>query len=742
MPACRKHVLILALLAWPFVSLSQKEAYFWHFGDMAGIDFNSGAPVAITNSALSSIEGTSSVCDGATGNLLFYTDGITVYNRQNNVMPNGTGLLGNPSSTQCGLIVRLPGTISTYYVFSVDQLAGNSGLRYSIIDMTLDAGFGDVTTKNVQILTPTCEKVTAVRHCNGIDFWILTHEWNSKSIYAYPLTAAGIGSPVVSTVGMAVNGTTSNARGELKLSPDGTKLAAAYDWLGGELYDFDNSTGVVSNPITLATGVQRYGVCFSPDNSKLYMTDGWQGQSIIQYDMAAGNIPASAVMVGTTPAAYIGSLQNAPDGKMYAATYGVMTVGAINNPNALGMACNYVDQAFNLGKYVRWGLPNFPGDVNVAAWGQVDSISVCQGETVTLQAGTGTNYLWNTGATTPSISVTTSGVYFVDWLSNNCTLSDTFVVTVVNAPTVAASATDSTICYGDSTTLTASGATSFVWTPGGPGASITVTPTSTQLYKVVGSTATGCDDSTTIMITVNPLPTVIAGDDISVCSGSYGLLTAGGASNYVWQPGGQIGDSVLVSPTVSTLYTVIGTDANGCSDSADTWVFWRWQLVIDAGPDRSICPGGAVTLAATGAWNYEWEPGAQSGDSVTVSPTVTTTYTVSGSGGPLDCPDTLLVTVTIRTDCPPSIYLPNAFSPNGDGDNDVFGIVYSENFTLDVFQVFNRWGEIIFESSDISAGWDGTFKGQEQPIGSYTFLVSGTYQGEQSVLSGNVTVLR
>jgi gliding motility-associated-like protein len=735
------RVLVFALCI-PLIGHAQKEAFFWHFGDYAAIDFNTGAPVAVSGSALSSIEGTSSVCDGATGNLLFYTDGITVYNRLDNVMPNGTGLHGNSSSTQCGLIVRLPGTTGIYYVFSVDQLAGTNGLKYSIVDMSLQAGLGDVTSKNVALITPICEKVTAVRHCNGIDYWILTHEWNSNAFYAYPFTASGIGSPVVTSVGMVVGGSTSNARGELKLSPDGTKLAAAYDWLGGELYDFDNSTGLVSNVITLATGVQRYGACFSPDNSKLYLTDGWQGKAIIQYDMAAANIPASAVTVGTTAAFYIGSVQNAPDGKIYVATYGLTTLGRINDPNALGLGCSYVDAAFNLTNTVRWGLPNFPGDVNVTPWAQTDSFTICQGDSVLLQAASGANYQWSTGATTQAITVNADGVYYVDWISNNCALSDTFIVVVVSAPSVTVSATDSTLCAGESATLTASGASNYVWTPGGPGASILITPTATQTYKVVGTYGIGCADSAEITITVNPLPTVNAGADTSVCSDfSLTLEVTPLMSSYLWSTGDTTG-TISVQPSATSSYWVIGTDQAGCSAS-DTVTVYTWPVPdVEAGPDRAICAGEAVVLTATGGGDYVWQPGGFTGDSVMIFPLATTTYTVTGDEDLHGCTDTAIITLTVSDDCPPAIFLPNAFSPNGDGANDLFGITYSENFDLDVLRVFNRWGEVVFETTDASAGWDGRFRGRDQPVGSYTYLVTGNYQGEPSVISGSVTVIR
>src|SRR5882762_2021002 len=149
-----------------FISLSQlvfsqHQSDKWYFGIYAGLDFTSGSPIPITDGALSTSEGCSSISD-YNGNLLFYTDGRTVYDRNNQAMPNGAGLDGGESSTQAALIVPLPG-ISTqvYYIFTTDQIGGPLGFRYSVVDMTLNGGFGDVTTINELIQNHVTEKVVA-----------------------------------------------------------------------------------------------------------------------------------------------------------------------------------------------------------------------------------------------------------------------------------------------------------------------------------------------------------------------------------------------------------------------------------------------------------------------------------------------------------------------------------------------------------------------------------------------------
>src|SRR4051812_29467993 len=150
-------------------AFAQKENNIWYFGTNAGLDFNSGVPVALTNSAMVTSEGCASVSDTA-GNLLFYTDGISIWNKNHTIMPNGTGLTGNSTATQSALIIKKPGSANLYYVFST-----HFTLAYSIVDMTLNSGLGDVTIKN-DTLGNGSEKLCGAAHVNGTDYWIISHE--------------------------------------------------------------------------------------------------------------------------------------------------------------------------------------------------------------------------------------------------------------------------------------------------------------------------------------------------------------------------------------------------------------------------------------------------------------------------------------------------------------------------------------------------------------------------------------
>ncbi|MCU0429006.1 MAG: OmpA family protein [Cytophagaceae bacterium] len=366
-----KSFSFFCLLLLTMMVHAQKQTAIWYFGKNAGVDFSSGKPVAITNGALSTEEGCVSICD-AQGKLLFYTDGITVWNANHVPMGNGTGLRGNPSSTQSGVVIPSPASPSQYYLFTVAATGDADGLRYSLVDMSLANGMGDVDTtkKNVLLLTPSTEKLTAVKHRNAKDIWVIAHEWKSDLFYAYLVSAKGISTaPVKSKIGTMHDGNSLNSQGYMKANPDGTNLALALeDSNKFELFDFDNATGKVSNPISISLpyGSYPYGVEFSHDGSIMYGSAAGTGK-IYQWNLQAGStqgILNSQVMVGESPERkWIGALQIASDGKIYFPIYNTSYLGVINAPEKAGLACGYQNNVVYLeGKMAQLGLPGFIQD--------------------------------------------------------------------------------------------------------------------------------------------------------------------------------------------------------------------------------------------------------------------------------------------------------------------------------------------------------------------------------------------
>lgn len=351
--------LISFLLLSSFV-FAQGEANIWYFGFNAGLDFNSGSPVVLLDGEIDTNEGCATISD-TNGQLLFYTDGVSVYNRDHNIMPNGSDLSGSWSSTHSAIAIPQPGNTSKYYIFTVDiyNNGNTNGLQYSEVDMALDNGLGDVTNvKNIPLEPIVNEKVIAVLNADEDGYWVVSHRHNTNEFIAFEVTSTGVSPiPVVSTVGSQTG--YFNITGQIKISPSGNKLAVAR---GGEvqLFNFNNQTGIVSSPMTLDNEVSSYGVEFSPNGNLLYIA--FYG-GVYQYNLQQANLAdiiSSRVTLSNISNQGYASMQLAPDGKIYVAKTYTDYLDVINNPNVLGLGCNYSYEGLYLGgRESSLGLPTF-----------------------------------------------------------------------------------------------------------------------------------------------------------------------------------------------------------------------------------------------------------------------------------------------------------------------------------------------------------------------------------------------
>ncbi len=681
-----------------FISISseqlsaQNENNIWYFGNNAGINFNGDMPSAIEG-ALSTDEGTSIMCDGNSGETIFYTDGTNVFDATDNVMPNGVGLGGDSSSTQSALIVPRPGSDSLYYIFTTPALVGvdpELGFRYSVVDRTLNGGLGDIITINNLLLESCTEKVAAIQHCNGIDFWIVTHEFGSNAFYVYLLSDTGIDAPVVSNVGMLIDDVTSNARGELKFSTDGQKLAVANDYLGVELYDFDINTGVISNPITLYNDQQAYGVCFSPDNTKLYVNDGWEGISLYQFNLELpdADIPNSKFLIGTTAASYLGGMQIGMDGRIYVATYNATSLGVIKNPNEMGWACNYVDVGFSLDGYVaKWGLPNFIGSYYFEGV-PVSEVYICDGDTATITANEGYNaYLWSTGDTLTSIKVTEPGTYWVELTNDVCTYLDS--VSVINASSpILNLGGDVNLCNNDTLILDATfegGGVDYFWQDGSNAPVLEVTEQGWYWVQLSNDCVTVMDS---IYIGLAESSFTLGSDRI-LCDGETFEYDASIANDttvtYLWQDGST--NPTFTVSEAGTYWVEVNQNCGTFIDSVT--VGYGFAEPIDLGPDQDLCAGEQIDLDVTRPdATYLWQDGTTL---PTLSITEPGTYWVAVN---TDCAinndtiiitDGLLTTLNIGADTSLCMGSNLVLSANGEYDN----YLWNDGSTLSQLNVVN-----------------------------------------------------
>lgn len=660
-------LLFLFFSLTPLICLAQKESNIWYFGMKGGIDFKSGAPEALKDGVINTGEGCATISDRE-GKLLFYTDGVTVWNRLHKPMPNGNGLMGHYSSTQSALIVPVPEDPNVYLIFTTDAAENKlqNGLRYSIVDVRLDNGFGNVKGKNILLLNPATEKLTAVKHPNKRDIWVIAHEWNSNAFYSYLVTPTGIGpNPVISRAGEAQGGAfdvygLDNSRGQMKVSPKGNKLALAHRVRNRfEVYDFNNATGVISNPVvSQSIYANVYGVEFSPDGSKLYCSKYGYTAEIFQFDLNAGSPSAiinSVKHIATSVHRLVGALQLGPDGKIYVAKENGPSddaageyLGVINEPNNAGLDCKYVDNGFFLGgKRSFLGLPNFVQSFLIAPDYDFAFESTCFREK--------TNFTINSIARYDSVK----------WE------------------------------FGD----VASGALNF---------SLNKAPfhefTTTGLFKVkltvyLGGVAFSLEKSVTIL----PLPTVDLGEDKMMCEGEHLVLNAFGSGlSYLWQNGSTAATFTVSSPG---LYWV--EVSNGKCKALDSIRVNETSLPpINLGNDTTLCFGQTITLSAGLGLSFKWQDGAGEAEYLVSSPG---NYWVEVRNN--EC----VATGTIRVEMEECIsFIPNIITPNGDGFNETFYIegIKPENWTL---EIYNRWGKFVYKAYSYDNNWnadglsDGTY---------------------------------
>lgn len=539
-----KQTLLALCIICGHCSFSQKQANFWYFGTLAGVDFNSGSPVVLSNGTLNTAEGCSTISD-ASGNLLFYTDGVTVWNRNHVQMPNGNGLLGDPSTTQSALIVPNPGNANLFYIFTLPA-EGSGNFVYSVVDMSLQSGNGDVTTKNTFLKGNVTEKQSAVFHCNGHDIWVMVHELGSDGYAAFLVTNTGINAPVISHAG-AVH---TDVHGQMKFNTSGTRVACAIDTVitatpppgtGKGFVDvchFNNTTGTVSQPMRVTFNHQKtYGVEFSPDDTKLYASwyDVGANSGVSQFDLSASNVQSSEVILNTSfnPDTY--ALQLAPDGKVYVAKEVTPYLDVISSPNTAGTSAGYTTNAVNLDpsfsgiqcmlglpgtiqSYLNPAFPNVPCAVSLTADFSNSDTTLCKGDCISftdLSTGSVTAWNWSfqggtpaasTVQNPPSVCYPASGTYTVRLIASNSTAADTVVKTIIVAAPGINAGPDATISPGGSTTLNASGSVNgYTWSPAADLsdphiANPVASPTVTTVYSVTGKDNNGC--TVTAMVTV------------------------------------------------------------------------------------------------------------------------------------------------------------------------------------------------------------------------------------------------
>lgn len=651
------------------------------------------------------------------GKLLFYTNGVDVYNHKHQLMQNGAGIGGNISACQT-LIVSLPGSDSLFYIFSTDAIENNflNGYKFSLVDISLNNGDGAVTIKD-NLLFPSCtERMAAVRHANGTDVWLITNDESSNIFRSWLITCNGISlSPVVSASGTVLNFSALLNSGMMTVSPDGKFLCQTNFPVFDEvhlqpnffqLFDFDNQTGIISNPRNISFPDAQYNYCeFSPDSRVLYASRSSQ-RMIDQFKL---DIPSVS---GITSTRYTLStnlppwdIKLGPDEKIYVSHYG-KSMGVINNPNTAGSNCNYQD-------------------------GQVD-----------LGDAGGTSYLGLPSHVNDIVSVNDPNNGFNFTILDSCSGSVQFqgYTNLVGPLTWQWD-------FGD-------GSTSTLQNP------LHVFSPSTAVYtvylKISSSAACG-----KIYRSRQIIPSGIVGRGVNFvvtkkCDSDYYRFT--NTSSSLQQPGVQFkwdfGDGntssavhpvhVFTSPGTYSVKLKLLT-GKACLDDSLTQMVKVESFTVSTIPDQVIRVGEIVLLTASGPQgNYQWNPAVWLNNAAIKNPVATPLddimykVTVTDTGG-CKAADSVFIRVIQYND----IYVPNAFTPNNDGRNDIIRPFYPGTFALQQFSIFNRYGQKVFATSERNKGWDGKLNEQPQASGTYIWIISvKDKQGNVIERKGSLTLIR
>jgi gliding motility-associated-like protein len=390
---------------------------------------------------------------------------------------------------------------------------------------------------------------------------------------------------------------------------------------------------------------------------------------------------------------------------------------------------------------------------------------ICSIDTIQLKTSTIGNYVWSPNynisslsSANPLISPDTATKYYVSFSdADGCKNTDSVFVDVKPFATINLG-NDTTVCSPDGFKMnTISDALNFVWTPATYLSSSTIKNTIVTssapsiTYTVVGNIGK-CQSQDQITIKTAPTPIADAGKDTIICFGDPALLQATGGSIYTWTPTQYLTASNIANPKViglpsATQFKVVVSDTLGCIKTSIDSVIVSVDAIFQAyaGRDTSVVINEPVALNGTGGVTYLWQPATWLSNPTIANPIATPkeniTYQLTAiSKGGCKAMDEIQINVYKIA---PGFYVPSGFTPNNDGNNDVIRPILMGMRSLKLFRIYNRWGQLLFTTSEKGKGWDGTFKGSQQDPGTFVWMAEGvTYLGENLKKQGTVVLLR
>ncbi|MEJ5144671.1 gliding motility-associated C-terminal domain-containing protein [Sphingobacterium sp. MYb388] len=737
---------------------AQGENNIWTFGKWYSLDFNTSPPTLkddlmlnnqLGGTQLEFIYRQSIAVSNSAGQLQFFVmmrrggtapgnivtpNTPMIYDR--NIQPvQGSQMMNTLPVNGAPLVIPHPGNDKQYYIFYVR----NNGLLYSLFDMSLNNGMGNIVSGQHNILisgynTVIGDRMTSVVGCNGV--WLVIRNKDANGYKSFLVSRQGLNSvPVLSEAGTPTLGDY-NSHGFLKASPNGRILATGVvkhqhitDSISGilELYDFEPCSGKLKNTRIIDTG-GYIGVCFSPDNLKLYATRSvehvilnlFRGY-LFQFDLSLINIPAisaSKTLIIQNPLAIediascphnpavLGDIRLAPDGRLYLLNYHPpvcsgtgMAFHVIEQPNNVGLACQPIINAiYNAQNGMDYGAgfstsPSdnpLPHDIKVyngnpdTIIGQTFRLSACFADTFLINAQYGFEcYTWDDETIAQAKVIREPGTYFVNYYADCNVIVDTYHISFFRLPQVPE------VIYG------------------------CIGEISLKIENEAGN-------NSLFHYTLTNMET----EHKQAASSSVGHTFRG---------------------LFSGNYTVRITNEEGC-DTIMTVIAEAYPSpeIITTPTDTMIRYGDSVRLNVSGGTMYTWFPSASLDTTTVASPVAypfkQTGYFVIGFND-FGCRDTGYINVDIDFTMPD--FVPNAFSPNGDGVNDVFHIEGAHYQKVRAFNIHNRYGQLVFSTIDATKGWDGNYNGQACDVGTYYYHIQLDYpNGRTRICKGDIVLIR
>lgn len=548
-----------------------KRTMNWYFGDKAGLSFATDPPTALTDGAMSTIEGCATMSD-TNGNLLFYTNGVTVWNKSHQVMKNGTGLLSNQTYAQAALIVPQPGNDSIYFIFT----PGNY-LRYSIVNMNREGGLGEVTDKNINLIISGTEKLAATHHANRHDVWVATHGVNNNHFIAFLVTAKGVIScPVISAVG-SIMPLGPEQQLEMHFSPSG-KLSCISFWNMGfvELLKFDNRDGKFSDPIKIVTSPGWIsGIIFSPNEKQMLLSarERWiRSYNLTHMDELSINRDYKTIYTGNDiNCQFAYSYKN----EVFFNWAGKNYLGKIVFSHT-DTTITFIDSAVSIApRKGLYGMPQFISSYFYYPELDITYRTGCENDTFFFEGkftDISPSPFWNiirkgisiysSDQSTFSYVFPDTGEYLVRLVSN----SDTAVKTIYIEPKLDLRQ-DTVICNQSSFAINIpNNFRCIAWQDGSDSQHYTITENGA--YYVSGYNIKGCLVSDTVKITFAALAAPV------ITKKNDSLITDSGNYNYKWRYNGEIipGNTHIINVSNNGVYNVEISDSNGCTNTSTNFL--------------------------------------------------------------------------------------------------------------------------------------------------------------------------